>query len=271
MTPAHALTIAVRAAREAGRIQAQALAESRRARHKGPIDLVTEIDLASEARILEVLAEECPEVPVLAEEGGGARTATTRWIVDPLDGTTNFVHGLPHFAVSIALQWEGELWAACVLDPSRGEEWAAARGGGTTLNGQPVRVSPTPTLDLSLVATGFPYDRRRRAAYYLRMVEAVLERTQGIRRAGAAALDLAWVAGGRLDGFFELGLAPWDVAAGTLLVQEAGGTVEELSGGPLRLDQPTVLASNGEIQQELRVLLTPLLSWTPNEESSHER
>lgn len=267
MKPEQARAIAVRAAREAGAIQQGALASARKARNKGPIDLVTEVDLASERRILEILAQECPGIPVLAEEGGGASTATTRWIVDPLDGTTNFVHGLPHFAVSIALQWEGQLWAGCVLDSSRGEEWSAARGCGATLNGQRIQVSPTPVLDSALLATGFPYDRRTRAAYYLRLVAAVLERSQGIRRAGAAALDLAWVAGGRLDGFFELGLAPWDVAAGTLLVQEAGGRVEEIAGGPLRLDTPSLLASNGHIQEELRQILAPLLSSTLHEES----
>ncbi len=267
MTPEQARAIAVRAAREAGAIQRGALASAREARNKGPIDLVTEVDLASERRILEILAQECPGIPVLAEEGGGASAASTRWIVDPLDGTTNFVHGLPHFAVSIALQWEGQLWAGCVLDPSREEEWAAARGGGATLNGQPIRVSTTPVLDRALLATGFPYDRRTRAAWYLRLVEAVLQRSQGIRRAGAAALDLAWVAGGRLDGFFELGLAPWDVAAGALLVQEAGGRVEEIQGGPLRLDAPAVLASNGLIQEELRQILAPLLSSPPHAES----
>lgn len=268
MKASEALEIAREAARAAGEEIRRRAARAEEVRHKGEIDLVTEVDLACERRIREVLERRCPQVPVLAEEGGGARGEPTRWLVDPLDGTTNFVHGLPHFAVSVALQWEGELLAGCVLDPSRGEEFFAARGLGAFLGPRQLEVSRVERLNGALLATGFPYDRRRKAAFYLRPVQAVLEHSQGIRRAGAAALDLAWVAAGRLDGFYELGLAPWDVAAGALLVSEAGGLVEQIEGGPLDLDAPRVLASNGRIQAELRRLLTPLVCYPPHEEPS---
>lgn len=236
---------------------------------KGAVDLVTELDLRSEALIRDQLERQVPGVPVLAEEGGGGAGATTRWIVDPLDGTTNFVHGLPHFAVSIALEHEGRLLVGCVLDVMRGECWSAGAGLGATCSGRPARVSATTTLSDALLATGFPYDRRERAAALLRPVEEMLRLSQGIRRAGAAALDLAWVAGGRLDGFWELGLAPWDVAAGALLVQEAGGRVTQPDGGDLRLDGAAVLASNGRIHEAMASALAPLLqsAFAPRPES----
>lgn len=256
--------MAARAALEAGTLIRAAhdrrelgIAEFRR---KGPIDLVTEVDLAAEAAVREVLAREQPGVPVLAEEGGGARQAATRWIVDPLDGTTNFVHGFPAFAVSLALQVDGALVAACTYDPLRDELYAAAPGTGAWMDDRRLRVSSTPTLADSLLLTGFPYDRRERAEYYLRFVRAAIEATQGIRRAGAASLDFAHVAAGRADGFWEFGLRPWDVAAGSLLVEEAGGRVTDMEGGPLDLDRPRLLATNGLIHEALSQMLRSLLS-----------
>ncbi|MCB9779814.1 MAG: inositol monophosphatase [Alphaproteobacteria bacterium] len=253
---------AIAAARAAGRLLREAWASGgpRRVDHKGAVDLVTELDVAAEAAVVAVLAERCPGVPVLAEEGGGAADADTRWIIDPLDGTTNFVHGLPHFAVSVALQADGVLLAGCVLDVVRDECWSAARGGGTTLDGRPMAVSRTAELRSALVGTGFPYDRRERAAKVLAELHAVMVRAQGVRRAGAAALDLAWVAGGRLDAFWEHGLAPWDVAAGALLVEEAGGLCTDMDGGPLSLDRPRILASNRLVHGQMRAVLAALIS-----------
>lgn len=258
---------AVAAAEAAGVLLAQVARSggARRVDHKGAVDLVTEADLAAEEAVRRVLAERCPGVPILAEEGGGAWSAPTRWIVDPLDGTTNFVHGLPHFAVSVALEHEGRLLAGCVLDVMRGECWSAGRGLGCFLGPRPVTVSATPNLDQALVATGFPYDRRQRAHVYLRLVEAVMRRAQGIRRAGAAALDLAWVAGGRLDAFWEQGLAPWDLAAGVLLVQEAGGRVSDFEGGPHDIGAGTVLATNRHVHEEMAQVLTPLVVSRPDQ------
>lgn len=254
MTPE--LELAESAARAAGALQH---ARPAQITNKGAVDLVSEIDLASEARIRELLARHTPDIPVLAEEGGGASEASTRWIVDPLDGTTNFVHAFPFSCVSIALEVEGQLEAACIFQPSAGRCWTAARGHGARLDGQAIRVSATPTLDRSLVASGFAYDRREHADRYLRFVKAFLERAQGFRRCGSAALDLCMVATGWLDGYWEFGLNAWDVAAGTLIVQEAGGVVTDMEGGPLTLDRPRILATNGPLHDEMGRVIGGLL------------
>lgn len=258
---ADALEIALQAAVAAGEVLRAAVASggARRIDHKGGVDLVTEVDRAAEDTVRGVLARLSPDIPVLAEEDGGAWDTDTRWIVDPLDGTTNFVHGLPHFAVSVALELEGRVVAGCILDPSRDELWAGAQGHGATLNGRPTQVTKTDRLASALLATGFAYDRRERAAHYLAFVQAFMERCQGIRRAGAAALDLAWLAGGRIDGFWEFGLSAWDVAAGVIIVQEAGGQVTEIEGGPLHLRAPRLLASNGLLHSDMQQVLATLL------------
>lgn len=260
--------IAEEAARAAGRIIAEAagdgLAPPRlppsleggsAIRRKGAVDLVTRIDLACEEAIRGVLQRHTPEIPILGEEGGGAVGARTRWIVDPLDGTTNFVHGFPAYAVSIGLQVDGVLEAACIFDPLRQHAYTAERGQGAFCGGRRLRVSETAKLSDALLLTGFAYDRRERAAFYLRFVKLFLEKGRGLRRAGAAALDLAHVACGRADGFWEFGLSPWDVAAGTLLVEEAGGRVTDMALGPLALDAPRLLATNGRIHDEMSALL----------------
>ncbi len=254
------LDIGIEAAEAAAGLIARAASGPERVDHKGAVDLVTEVDLAAEEAIRALLAARTPGIPVLAEEGGGADGATTRWIVDPLDGTTNFVHGTPHYAVSIALELEGQVVVGCVHDVPRGEVYAAHRGGGATLDGRPICVGGRSELGEALLATGFPYDRQQRAAHYLHMVQAFMERGQGIRRFGSAALDLCFVASGRFDGFWELGLAPWDVAAGALLVEEAGGVVTDLSGGPLDLAAPRPLAANPRIHDQMGVVLASLLS-----------
>lgn len=233
--------MAIQAARAAAKLLTE---RPKQVRHKGVVDLVTEVDRACEAAIRTVLLEHMPDVPILGEEEGGATDATTRWVVDPIDGTTNFVHGFPAYAVSIALEVDEQLVAGVVLDASRGVEYAAARGRGATANGEPIHVGDCRDLNRALVATGFPYDRRARAAFYLTYVQRALERTQGVRRAGSAALDLALVAAGRLDAYWEFTLCPWDVAAGVLLVREAGGVVSGHDGSPLDRAHPCPLASN---------------------------
>lgn len=267
------INAAVKAARAAGAIIQQAagsgispptlpddFAGGARVSHKGAIDLVTRIDLTSEAAIRTVLSEATPDIPILAEEGGGAYTATTRWIVDPLDGTTNFVHGFPSYAVSIGLQVDGVLQVGCIYDPLRDHLYTATRGGGAFCNDERLRVSATDELSRALLLTGFPYDRQQRAAEYLRIVQAFMERAQGIRRAGAAALDFAHVAAGRADGFWEFGLSPWDVAAGVLLVEEAGGAATDMRLGPLELNRPRILVSNGKIHAQMARVLSRLIS-----------
>ena len=259
MSPDLAAT-AVAAARAGASVVRAALGGPRRVDRKGAVDLVTEVDLAAEAAIRGVLEERTPGLPVLAEEGGGAVHARTRWIVDPLDGTTNFVHGFPSFAVSVGLQLDGVISAACIVDPLRDHTYAAARGCGATLDGAPLRVSTVDRLGDALLLTGFAYDRRERADFYLRYVKAFLETSQGIRRAGAAALDLCHIAAGRADGFWEFHLSPWDVAAGVLIVEEAGGRVTDMGGAPLDVDRPQLLATNGLVHDAMIGVLSPLLT-----------
>jgi myo-inositol-1(or 4)-monophosphatase len=251
------LELAERAAREAGRIMREGRAQV--VQHKGAVNLVTEIDLACETAVREILEAGAPGIPVLGEEEGGAEGVTTRWIVDPLDGTTNYVHGYPSYACLIALQDRGALEVGVTYDPVRDHCYRARRGHGADLDGQPLRVTPTADLDRALLASGFPYDRRERADEYLAYVKAFILRAQGFRRAGAAGMDLAWLASGRVDGFWEFNLQPWDVAAGTLLVQEAGGVVTDMDGGPLDLDRPRILASNGHLHEAMLEVIGALL------------
>jgi len=230
-------------------------------RHKGEVDLVTEIDLACEHAIRELLLAETPSVPVVGEElSGQGELPPTCWIVDPLDGTTNFVHGFPSYCVSVALRLEGVLEVGCVYDAVRGVCYSAQRGAGATCDGEPLRVSACASLNHALLASGFPYDRREHAAFYLSFFQAFMERSQGLRRAGAAALDLAWVAEGRLDGFWEFGLQPWDIAAGALLIREAGGLVTGLDGQDLELSGRRILASNGRIHDAMAQVIAHALS-----------
>lgn len=249
-----------RAALAAGAVVRQGL--SRRPSFKNPIDLVTQVDLASEAVIRAVLGVATPEIPVLGEEQGGPWEAPTRWIVDPLDGTTNFVHDFPFYCVSIALQVDGRLELGVIYDPVHERLYEAVRGEGATRDGQRIRVSSQGELGQALLVSGFAYDRRERADFYLRYVRAFLERAQGFRRTGSAALDLCHVASGQLDGYWEFGLKPWDVAAGALLVQEAGGRVSDMDLGPLTLESPRILATNGLLHGPMAQVLLPLLRET---------
>lgn len=226
--------------------------------YKGAIDLVTTVDRDSERAIVDLLQRNFPHHSILAEEETDLRGTDSRhrWIVDPLDGTTNFAHGYPQFCVSIALQYENETILGVVYDPIRRECFSAIRGQGAKLNGATIHPSPVADLNQSLLATGFPYDRRDNADFYLTYFKAFMTRVQGIRRAGAAALDLCYVACGRLDGFWELKLKPWDIAAGTLIVREAGGRVSGFDGGELDLFGMETLASNGAVHDAMIAVIT---------------
>lgn len=212
---------------------------------KGAIDLVTDADRASEAAVLELLRERFPGADVLAEESGasGSGAGGLRFLVDPLDGTTNYAHGLPHFAVNVAVADGDGLVAGATCDPLRGELFLATRGGGATLAGAPLRHSGCADLAEALLVTGFPYDVHREHEAPLRLFGAFVTRAQGVRRYGSAALDLAWVACGRFDGFWEARLKPWDLGAGLLLVREAGAVASDLSGGDRVLETGGVVAA----------------------------
>jgi myo-inositol-1(or 4)-monophosphatase len=215
---------------------------------KGDANPVTEIDHAAEEAILQIIHRTHPGDQAMAEESGGEDWEAGRvWIIDPLDGTVNFIHGIPHLAVSVALWNGGRPSVAVVIDVIHGEEFAAVSGEGATLNRQPIRVSAQESFAHSLIATGFPYDRNLHAQGYTDNVAPILERAQGVRRFGSAALDLAWVAAGRYEGYWEFGIAPWDTAAGALLIMEAGGVVTNHRNEAYRPGDVAVVGSNGHI------------------------
>ena len=247
------LSAAWEAANAAGEIIREEWEQPRTIEYKGAIDLVTSVDRDVERKIIGVLRRDFPDHAVLAEEAAelDGRASEYRWIVDPLDGTTNFAHGYPHIGISIALEQQGEVILGLVYDPLRRECFRAVKGRGATLNGRLICASKIDDLDKSLLATGFPYDRREKADDYLVYFKAFLTRCQGIRRAGSAALDLCYVASGRLDGFWELKLKPWDVAAGALIVTEAGGGLSDFSGKPLSIYGSETLASNGLVHKQM--------------------
>lgn len=244
-----ALDVAVAAARASGEILRARLGRTQRIRHKGEVNLVTEADEASEEAIVRELRAHFPTDSILAEEGtsGGANLAR-RWLVDPLDGTTNFAHGYPIFCVSIALEVDGITQLGVVYEPVLDELFTAVLGGGAFLNGRPIHVSQTQRLDQSLLSSGFPYDRQQ-ARVALPLFGRFVLRAQAVRRDGAAALDLCYVAMGRFDGFWEAPLQPWDVAAGALLVAEAGGRLSDYRGGPFRHQE--IVASNHHIHDQM--------------------
>ncbi len=252
--------LAIRAAREAGAILRDYAARGFEITNKGRINLLTEADLASEKHIKELIAAHYPAHRIVAEESGVSdhRDSEYCWIIDPLDGTTNFAHGFPCFAVSIGVEHKGELIAGAIYDPSRDEMFAAERGAGATLNGQRMRVSEVEPLERALVVSGFPYDVRERMDEYLPAWRAFLERAQGVRRFGAAAIDMVYVACGRLDGFWEQGLNAWDTAAGAVIVEEAGGRISKLDGAPFDPDVPSLLCTNGQIHEEMLAVLRSL-------------
>jgi myo-inositol-1(or 4)-monophosphatase len=244
------LETAVGIARESGALLSTFLERKIGFELKGDYDLVTEADRASERLIVERLRSYFPSHGIVAEEGGGHEgTSEFRWYVDPLDGTTNFAHGFPVFNVTLALEQAGELIAGVVFDPTRQEMFTAEKGGGAYLNNRRIRVSKARTLQDSLVATGFP-SRHRHLNVNIHFYHQLAMATHGVRRAGAAAIDLAYVACGRLDAFWEFGLNPWDMAAGVLLIGEAGGRTSDMRGAPASMHGPTLLADNGHVHEE---------------------
>ncbi|MBN1179167.1 MAG: inositol monophosphatase [Anaerolineae bacterium] len=252
------LEAATSIAHAAGEVVRQYYGRVQHVTFKGAVNPVTEADTAAEALILQRLRAQFPAHRTLAEEGGGDEwqaPGAPIWLVDPLDGTNNFAHGFPHVGISLALVVDGEPVVGVVYDPLRDETFAAAVEGGSTLNGAPIRVTELEHLADGFLATGFPYDRRTVEDNNTARLDHFLRRCQGVRRAGAATLDLAYVACGRFDGYWEFRLSPWDVAAGILLVREAGGRVTDFGGGPNDLSGAAIVASNGRIHAEmLRVI-----------------
>jgi myo-inositol-1(or 4)-monophosphatase len=244
--------VAYAAAARAGALVRARYRERQEVVLKGEVDLVTATDREAERLIVEAITAAFPEHGIVAEESAPRPGRDGhRWYVDPLDGTTNFAHGYPHFCVSIALARDDDLLLGLVYDPIREETFSALRGGGARLNGAPIGVSDTRALEHALLGTGFPYDRRQHADFYLSFLAEGMRRAQGVRRGGSAALDLCYVACGRLDGFWEWKLHPWDLAAGRLIIEEAGGRVTDATGGPHQLSGEETVASNGRIHGEL--------------------
>ena len=252
------LNTAVKAARKAGSLITRASFDLDKLtiRSKQQHDFVSEVDHAAEEAIIEVLKDAYPGHGFLGEESGYQdREAEHLWVIDPLDGTTNFLHGVPQYCVSIGLLHKGALTQAVVFDPNRNELFTATRGVGAYLNDRRIRVSKTDKIENALVGTGFPFKQIGDVDDYLRMLKNVMKATSGVRRPGAAALDLAWVACGRMDAFWERGLSPWDMAAGALLIREAGGLVADLEGGESFLDKGHIVAANAKIFAAMLKLL----------------
>lgn len=258
-------TIALRAARKAGEIIARATeqVDLLEIEEKGVNDFVTEIDKAAEKELIYHISKAHPDHAFLGEEGGlqGNQDSDYQWVIDPLDGTTNFIRGIPHFAISIACLYKGELEHAVIYDPMRREEFIASRGRGAQLNGHRIRVSKRKSLDGALIGTGIPYKSRSEQYIpaYTKSLEAVTKQTAGIRRAGAASLDLAYVAAGRLDAFWEIGLNRWDIAAGALLIREAGGLIGDFNGGNAYLDSGNIVAGNPKCFKAVLQTVQPFL------------
>jgi myo-inositol-1(or 4)-monophosphatase len=255
--------VACEVAYEAGALIREAFGSITKVDYKGEVNPVTETDTAAENLIIERIRRAFPDHAILGEETGGARGQAVAsddprpiWLIDPLDGTNNFAHGFPHVSVSIAWRSAAKIQVGVVYDPLRDEIFVARRGEGATVNGAPMRVTSTARLADAFLATGFPYNRRVAAENNVQMLDNFLRRSQGVRRVGSAALDLAYVAWGRFDGFWEPRLSPWDLAAGSLLVEEAGGRMSDFEGDTRRLfSGEEVVASNGLIHKEmLRVL-----------------
>ena len=256
------LNIAVRAARSAGNVIIRNLGklDTLAIHTKDRNDFVTEVDRQAEQEIIYILRKAFPGHGILAEESGLQEGDEYQWIIDPLDGTTNFLHGFPQFAVSIALRHKGRMEQGVIYDPLRQELFTATRGGGAMLNDRRIRVTKRNTLEGSLLGTGFPFKSQQHLDTYLDMFRALFPQTAGIRRAGSAALDLAYVAAGRLDGFWEIGLSIWDMAAGVLLIQEAGGLSSDFSGGDNHLESGNIVAGNPKLFAEILKTIRPCLT-----------
>jgi len=251
------LNVAVEAAHAAANImrrqlqRVEAIPVERKARH----DYVSEVDRACEAEIVREIKRFYPDHAFLCEESGPIGDSQSVWVIDPLDGTSNFLHGIPHFAVSIAYQHKGRTEHAVVYDPMRDELFSASRGSGAALNQKRIRVSARKNLEGAVLATAFPFRQRQLMAKYSRVFQSVLSAVEDFRRAGTASLDLAWTAAGRLDGYFEVGLKPWDVAAGALIVREAGGVVMDFDGNDSVENSGSIIAAPFKIMTPLRQLI----------------
>jgi len=254
--------IAIRAARRAGTplLRYFDRVDTLKVTSKGLNDFVSEVDRAAEQVIIETLRKSYPDHSILAEESGAHQGNEYQWIIDPLDGTTNYLHGFPQYAISIALKHKGILENGVVYDPMRDEMFSASRGQGAQLNDRRIRVTSRKGLNGALIGTGLPFRDQSQLDTYLGMLKALIKDTAGIRRPGAAALDFAYVAAGRLDGFWELGLSEWDFAAGALLVKEAGGVVSDISGGDRYLESGNVIAGGLKLHQAMVREIRPFLN-----------
>ena len=259
------INIALRAARKAGENIVRASDDLHRfeVKAKGINDFVTEVDVSAEQEIIYHLQKAYPDHAILGEESGltGSEDAEYRWIVDPLDGTTNFIRGIPHYAISIACVYRGKLEHAVIVDPVRREEFTASRGRGAQLNGHRIRVSALTSLEGALLGTGIPFKDHcdDKLVPYSKSIEVLAAQCAGIRRAGAASLDLAYVAAGRLDAFWEMGLAPWDIAAGALLIREAGGLVADIDASDNYLESGNIVCGNPKCFKAVLQVVKPLL------------
>lgn len=243
-----------------GRIIGANIDKKKSVTYKGEIDLLTQTDKKVEEMIIRTIKKNFPAHSVLAEESGRAeKKSDYTWIIDPIDGTTNFYHSFPHVCTSIAVEKEGTIIAGGIYDPQRDELFFAEKGKGARLNGKKISVSDAPSLGQSLLVTGFPYDRRKRADHYLSFFKSFMMKTHGIRRLGSAALDYCYVACGRFDGYWEFKLKPWDVAAGSLILTEAGGSISDFHGKPFSIYESETLASNGKIHREMLRAIKPLV------------
>ena len=253
------LNTAVKAARRAGSIinRAAQNLDVLTVRSKSTNDFVSEVDRGAEDAIIDVIRKTYPDHAVLAEESGQSGQSEYEWVIDPLDGTTNFLHGMPHYAVSIALRHKGVLTHAVIFDPIRNELFSASRGAGAYLNDRRIRVTRRAQMSDALIGTGFPFREMADFDAYLRMLKAVMPKCAGVRRAGAASLDLAYVAAGRFDAFWEFGLSPWDIAAGALLITEAGGLVGDAEGNAGYLESGAVIAGTPRVFTQLLQTIAP--------------
>jgi len=259
------LDVAIAAAKEAGRIQKAHLGRLYRVEYKGEINPVSEVDKLCESAINKIILDAFPDHDVLTEESVfKGRGSSFKWVIDPIDGTTNYIHGFQFFCVSIGLEIDGEMVLGVVYDPLFDELFQAEVGKGAFLNGNQISVSRTKDLDRSFLTTGFPYDVREHADYYLRFFRQFMTRSVAIRRPGSAALDLCYVAAGRFDGYWELKIHSWDVAAGSLLVTEAGGRVTDFQNRPCSIYSEEIIASNGLIHEEMVQVIQAVVSSDPS-------
>ncbi len=256
------INIAVRAARNAGNVllRYHDHLDSLTITTKGHNEFVSEVDRTAEQAIIETLRKAYPDHAILAEESGHSAGNEFQWIIDPLDGTTNYLHGFPQFSISIALKHRGVLEHGVIYDPLRDELFTASRGSGALLNDRRMRVSSRKGLSGALIGTGFPYRDHSHIDAYMGMFREMIQETAGLRRPGSAALDLAYVAAGRLDGFWELGLSEWDIAAGVLMIQEAGGSISDIRGGDRHLESGNLIAGGIKVHGAICKAITPHLT-----------